>query len=137
MDVGLAVGAVLNLAGLDLPHRPGDVGGDRAGLGVRHQATGAEDLSELADDRHHVRRGDRHVEVCPSLLDAVGQVLRPDDLGPGFLRLPGLLALGEHGDPDRLAGALGQADRATHLLVGLARVDAKAQGQLHGFIELS
>ena len=78
-----------------------------------------------------------HVEVRPSLLDALGQVLRADDLGPGFLRLPGLLALGEHGDPDRLAGALGQADRATHLLVGLARVDAKAQGQLHGFIELS
>src|SRR4029077_6742522 len=52
MDVGAAVGAVLELAALGIGDRLGDVERDRAGLRVRHQATRAEHPAELADVAH-------------------------------------------------------------------------------------
>ena len=63
VDVAVAVGAVLDLAALELLDGLADVGGDGAGLGVGHQATGAEHPAELADERHEVGRGDGDVEV--------------------------------------------------------------------------
>ena len=50
VDVGAAVGAVLELAGLRLLNGLGDVHRHRAGLRVRHLAARAEDPAELADD---------------------------------------------------------------------------------------
>ena len=41
----------------------GHIRGNRANLRVRHQAARAEDLAELADDAHGIRRGDDHVEI--------------------------------------------------------------------------
>src|SRR5690606_16575450 len=61
-DAGL-VGAVLNLTGLSVLHRGDDIGGHRSDLGVGHQATGAEHLTQRADDTHGVGRGDDDVEV--------------------------------------------------------------------------
>jgi hypothetical protein len=106
-----AVGAVLHLAGLGLIHRFGDIDGDRADLGVGHLARRAEDPAQAADDRHHVRRGDGDVEVVEALLDLLGQVLAADDVGSGLLGLTRLVALGEHGDLDLLAQAVGERDR--------------------------
>ncbi len=42
----------------------------------------------------------------------------------------------EHADPQRLAGAVGQAQQAAHHLVGVARIDAEVQRQLDGLVEL-
>ena len=86
----------------------GDVRRHRAELRVRHQAARAEDLTQLADHRHHVRRGDAAVEVDLAALDLLGQVLGADDVGAGGLGLLGLVALGEDGDAHRLAGAVRQ-----------------------------
>ena len=47
-------------------------------------------------------------------------------------RVPG----GEHGDPDRLAGPVGQRHGAAHHLVGLAGVDAEPEGDFDGLVEL-
>ena len=47
-----------------------------------------------------------------------------------------LLVLGEHGDADVLAGAGGQVDNATDLLVGVTRVNAQVDGDFDGFVEL-
>ena len=51
----VAVGAVLDLAGLGLLHRAGDVQRHGADLRVRHLARRAEDAAQAADDRHQVR----------------------------------------------------------------------------------
>src|SRR5690606_3216200 len=59
----------LDLSGLDLAHRPRDVEGHGPGLRRRHQTTRTEPTPELADLPHHVRRGNRHVEIEPTVLD--------------------------------------------------------------------
>src|SRR5690606_29658788 len=47
-----------------------------------------------------------------------------------------LLTLGKHRDANGLAGALGQAHRAAHELIGLLRVDTDANDQVYGLVEL-
>ena len=109
VHVAVAVGAVLDLAALELGDGTTDVLGDGAGLRVRHQATRAEHSAESTDERHHVGRGDGQVEVHVALLDLVGQIVGADDVGTGVAGFLGSLAGGEHGDPDVLAGAFGRA----------------------------
>ena len=125
----------LDAAALDLLDRPLEVERDRAGLRVRHQAAPAEDLAEPADQAHRVRRRERDVEVEPAGLDLLGEVLAADLVGAGAERLLGLVALGEDGDADDLAGAVRQDDRAADHLVGVARVDAEPEVGLDGRVE--
>src|SRR4029077_12582184 len=98
MDVGAAVGAVLELAGLRFADGLADVHRDRAGLGVRHEPAGAEHSAELADVAHLVGRRDRDVEVGEALLDAFREIGRADDVRARFLGLASLVAFGKHGD---------------------------------------
>ena len=98
---------------------------DGAGLGVGHEAAGAEDPAQLADHAHHVGSGDGGVEVEHAALDQSGQVFGAHDVGAGCFGLGGLLALGEHGHPHGLAGAVRQHARAAHLLVGVPGIDAR------------
>src|SRR5581483_8530028 len=113
----------LHLAGLHLAHRLADVEGHRADLRIRHEAAWAEDFPEPPDHAHHVRGGDRGVEVEPLLvLDLLGDVLRADVIRARFLRLLGLVALREDEDAD--------------VLVGLSRIDAELHGELDGLVEL-
>ena len=98
--------AELDLARLGVLDRLGDVHRHRAELRVRHQALGAEHLTEAADDAHHVRGRDHAVEIDLAALDRLHQVLGADDVGAGRGGFVGLVALGEHGDAHVLAGAL-------------------------------
>ena len=105
----------------------GDVGGHGAGLGGGHQALGAQNLTQTANDAHHVGGGDDHVEVEPVLLlDLLDQIHIADIVGAGGAGSVGLVALGEHQHADGLAGAVGQDDGAADLLVSVAGVDAQA-----------
>ncbi len=54
-DRGL-VDLELDAAALDLPDRPLEIEGDRAGLRVRHEAAPTEDLAEPTDDAHRIGR---------------------------------------------------------------------------------
>ena len=114
----------------------GDVGGDRADFRVGHLPGGSEDAPELADDGHHVRRGDRHVEVVEALADLLGEVLAADVVGAGLLGFAGGVALGEDGDLDVFADPVGQGDGAAQLLVGVADVEAGADVHLDRLVEL-
>ena len=69
-------------------------------------------------------------------LDLVGQVVQADDVGASGLGGLSLVALGEHGDADRLAGTGGQHDRAADQLVRLLGVDAQLHGHVNRFVEL-
>ena len=92
MHVAVAVGAVLDLAGLELGDGLADVVGDGAGLRVRHQAARTERAAELADLAHEVGRGDRDVEVEEAALDPRDEVVGADDVGTGLLGLAGRVA---------------------------------------------
>src|SRR5205085_550685 len=103
---------------------------------VRHQAPGTQDASGLSDRGHQVGSGDGGVEVDRSLQDVLDEVLSPDDVGS---RLPGLARLfaGREGaDANRASGAVRKRDRSADHLVGLPRVDAEVERELHRFVEL-
>src|SRR3954469_25896173 len=136
MDVRRAVRAVLDLAGLGLLDRLGEIHGHGADARVGHLALRTEDPAQATDDRHEVRRRDGHVEVGEPALDALGEVLGAHDVGAGLLGLARLVALGEDGDRDVLAQAVGQSDGAAQLLVGVAHVQAGAHVDLDGLVEL-
>ena len=137
MDDGGAVGAIFDLARLGLLDRPAYVGRDRPDLGVGHLALRTQDAAELAHHRHHVRSGDGDIEIAEALLDALGQVLAADEVGPGLLGLAGLVALGEGRHLDLLAQTVRQGDRAPQLLVGVAHVQAGADVQLDRLVQLA
>ena len=115
--------------------RPLEVERDRAGLGVRHQPPAAEDLAEPADHAHRVGRREGDVELEPAGLDLLDEVLGADLVGAGAERLLGLVALGEDRDPDDLARAVREDDRAADHLVGVAGIDAEAEVGLDGRVE--
>ena len=113
-----------------------DVLGDGAGLGVRHQASRAEHATQATDQRHHVGRGDGHVEVHVALLDLGGQIVGADELGTGRASGVGGLARGEHRDAHVLAGTAGQGHGAADHLLGFAWIDAQPHGHVDGLVEL-
>ena len=128
--------AELDGAALGVLDRLADVRRHGADARVRHQAAGAQHLTETADEGHHVRGGDDAVEVDETALDALDEVFGADDLGAGRLGFIGLGVLGDDGDADVTAGARRQGDDAADLLVGVARVDAEVHGDLDAFVEL-
>src|SRR5919106_513895 len=136
VDVRAAVGAVLELAGLGVADRLADVEGDRPRLGVRHLAARAEDPAELADRGHHVRGGDRDVEVVEATFDLRPEVGRADDVRARLLRLAGLLALGEAGDAHLLSRPVREHERPAELLVGVAHVETEVEVHLDRLVEL-
>ena len=69
-------------------------------------------------------------------LDLGGEVVGADEVGTGVAGLLGGFAGCEDGDAHVLAGAGRQGDGAADHLVGLAWIDAEANGDLDGLVEL-
>ena len=84
-------------------HGSGDVHRHCADLGVWHDATGTEHLTEATDQRHHVWCGDTAIEVDLAFVDLLDQVLGADDVGTRGLRLVRLAAARKHADAQRAA----------------------------------
>ncbi len=135
-DSGL-FGAELDRAGFGFFNGLGDIRRNRAQFRVGHQAFGAEDFTQLPHQRHHVRRGDAAVEIHLTRLDFFGQVFRTDEVGSGVLGFLGLGFLGKNSHADFRARAVGQADHAAHLLVGMNDVDPEVNGNIDRFIKLA
>ena len=90
------VGAVLHLTGFGIFHRLRDVRRDGAHFGVRHQTARAENLAQLADDFHRVRRGNRYVEIHLAFFDQGGEIVETNDFGTGFFGCFSRCALREY-----------------------------------------
>ena len=110
--------------------------GHRAGLRVGHQTTRTEHPAEPADLAHQIRRGNHRVEVQVALGDLLDQLVGADLVGARRLGRRRAVTGGEDEDPCRLAGAVGQIDRAADHLVRLAGVDAEAYGDVDRLVEL-
>ena len=96
-DAGL-FDAELDRTALGVLHGLTDIGRDRADPRVGHQATRSEDLTEPADQGHHVRAGDDPVEFHEPALDPLDEILGADDFGAGRARFVGLGVLGDDRD---------------------------------------
>ncbi len=83
-------------------------------------------MTDAANLGHHVRRSDSGVEVDLALLNLGDELVGTDDVGAGSLGLAGL-ALGEDGNTNGLAGAVGQGDGTTDVLVSLTSIDAQTE----------
>ena len=136
VDDPALVDAELDLAGLDLLDRLGDVDGDGAGLRVGHEAARPEHLAELAHDAHHVGSGDHGVEVRPPALDLVDEVVAADGVGAGVLGFFLLVGSGDDQHVLGLAEPVRQHDRAAHHLIRVLGIDTQADRQRDGLVEL-
>src|SRR5919201_516953 len=136
MDVGAAIGAVLELSGLRVLDRLPHVHRHRARLRIGHLSARAEDPAESADDAHLVGCGDRDVEVVEAFVDPRGEITGPDHISARLLRLARLLPLGEDGDTRLATRPVRQHQRAAQLLLGVAHVQAEVEVRLDGLVEL-
>ena len=136
MHVAVAIGAVLDLAALEVGDGLGHIGGDGPGLWVWHQTTRPEDPTKLAHLGHQVRGGNGDVKVQTSTLHLGQQIIGTNQIGARGTSLVGCLASGEDRHANIGAGTRGQAHGATDHLVGLAGINAQADHQLDGFVKV-
>ena len=125
MDDPGFIGAVLHLTAFGVLDRLRDVRRHRSNLRIRHQSTWTEDLAQLTDDAHRVRRRDHDVEIHEAFLDLRREIVEADNVGARVLRSLNLVALGEHGDAHFLPNAGRQDHGSAHRLIGLLRIDAE------------
>ena len=122
MDNSLFVHAVFHFTSFGFFDGLFNVGGDGAGLGVRHQTLGTEQAGVFTEFWHISRGGNQDIKVNLTFLQALQELFVFSDVGTsrgGFL---GLVQRGKNGDPDGLAVAVRQDDGGTDILVGLAWV---------------
>src|SRR6185312_10971433 len=103
------------------------VHGDGASLRVRHETARTEHPSELPELTHLIGRRDEHVEIEPSILDAL-DVLWADVIRTSLLRFARSVARRDHQNTDRLTSTRREDDGATHNLVGVTRIDPQPHG---------
>ena len=136
VDNSLFVYAVLNLTSLGFFDSLFNVSGDGAGLGVRHQALGAEQAGVFTEFWHISRGSNQDIKVNLTLLQALEELFVLRDVSTSCGGFLGLVQRGKNGDPDGLAVAVRQDDGGTNILVSLARVNVQADVSLNGGGEL-
>src|SRR5699024_274425 len=104
VDNVLLVQTVLDLTSHSFPNGTAGIGGHGAGLGVGHQTTGAQNLTQTANLTHHVGGGDQNVEIHEAVSDLSDQVLITHDHSAGLFSSLGSVALGDGGYPNLLTG---------------------------------
>ena len=132
----MLVNTELDLAALDVLDSLGDVHGDGAGLGVRHESAGTQNLTQTADLAHHVRGCNSSVEVSEASGHLFQQVIGADVVSTCFTGSFSTVSGCEHQDRSGLTGAVREVHGAAHHLVGLAGVDAQTECNFDGRVEL-
>ena len=137
MDITLLVGTVLDLTGFDFSNGLGEIHGDSAKLRVRHQAARTENLTEAADNAHHVGSSYSHIKIKPTTLNFGYELFSAYIISTCSLCLGDLVTLCKNKNSLGLAGTIGQYNCATDLLISILRIDAETNMELDGLIELS
>ena len=104
--------------------------------GFRHQPARAEDAAEPADLPHQLALRDGDIEVRPAVRDARDQLVAARLVRARRERLRDCLALGEHDHGLVAAEAVREGDRTADLLLRVPAVQARAEVQLNGLVEL-
>ena len=136
MHVGVLVELEFNLSALDIGNSFAHIRSHGASLGVWHQATRTQDLTECSNLAHELRGRHSCVKVGVATGDLLNQFVASDLIGASCQRSLRGGASCEHEDASNLSGSVGQADGATHHLVCFALVDTKLDSHLDGGIKL-
>ena len=134
-DVSL-VKTILDLTSLSFLNSLSYVRGNSTSLGVRHEASRTEDLTESTNNAHHIGSCDNNFEVHPAAVDLSNGVVVSDVICASVLGSLLLVSLAEYQGAYLLTGTVGQDDRAADLLVGVTGVNAQLDVQLNGLVEL-
>ena len=135
-EVPVLVHPELDAAALDVGNGLSHVHRHGTGAGIGHEAAGAQDATQAADLAHEVGGGHGGVEVRVTLGDFLDELVATDLVRAGGEGLLGPLALGKDDDAGGLTGTVRQGHGATDHLVRLAGVDAQAEDDIHGGVEL-
>ena len=136
MNVALTIGAVLNLAALEVGNGLANVGSNGAGLGVGHKTTRAELTAELANLGHEIRGGDDEIKIHHSAFNLREQIVGANKFSACVASGLRGIAGGKHCDANIGTGTGRKGNGATNHLVGLAGVYAQTHRKFDGFIEL-
>lgn len=135
MADAIAIGTVLDLAALELAHGLGDIRRNGTKLGIRHHAARTKDLTQTANLAHHVGSCDGSVEIDVASLHVGNQIVGTDNVSTSLESFLGLIALGEDGNANFLARAIGQRDGTANLLVCLTGVNVEAECDLDALVK--
>ena len=136
MQVGVTVNAEVNLTALDVCNSLCNIHGHGTGLGVRHQVTGTQDLTQAADLAHHVGGCNRCVEVGPAASDLCDQLVGTNVVSASCLSLSSLGACCDNDHASGLTGAVGQVHGTANHLVCLTGVNGQTHCNLNGCVGL-
>lgn len=92
--------AEINLAGLEFVNGLGHLESHRSGFCIGHQASGSQQLTNLAHRTHHVRSGNGLVETEPAALNLFDDFIISNEIGTGFFGLGFFLAFCKNEDFD-------------------------------------
>ena len=137
MQVRVAVNAEVDLATLDVCNSLCNIHGHGAGLGVRHEVTGTQNLTQATNFTHHIGGCNCSVEVGPAACDLSDQLVRTDIVSARCLSCGSLIASCDNNHASGLTGAIGQVHGAANHLIGFTGVNREAQSHLNGCISFS
>ena len=135
-DIGL-IETILDLTGLGILNSLANFGGNCTRLGVRHEASRAEDLTETTNDTHHIGRSDNYVEIHPAVLDLLYCIIICDVIGTCILCFLDLIAFCEYESSYGLTGTVRENNGASDLLISVTGVNAESDVELDSLVELS
>ena len=135
-DVSL-VKTILDLTSLSFLNSLSYVRGNSTSLGVRHETSRTEDLTESTNNAHHIGSCDNNFEVHPAAVDLSNGVVVSDVICASVLGSLLLVGLAEYQGAYLLTGTVGQYNCASDLLVSVAGVNAQTNVQLNSLVELS
>src|SRR5664280_2336884 len=130
------VDSIFDFSRLSFPYGGRNIERYRADFGIRHQSPRPQNTPKFPDLTHHVRGGYDPIEIEHAFLNLEYQIVRPGQVCPCLQRFFLLFTLRENKDPDLLARAVRQNQRATNHLIGVLGIYAQTHGQVHAFIEL-
>src|SRR5215467_1762835 len=125
-----------HLARFRFPDRFRDIGGNRAGFWIGHQAARTEHLAQSTRRLHHVRRGDHGVVIGPAFHDLCHHVVAAHKIGAGLLRFTLFFAARQNQHADRLAQTVRQHHGSANHLVGVFRIDTQVDREFDRLVEL-
>src|SRR5215208_3271310 len=137
-DAG-AVVAELDATAFELRKHSGKVAHvtyHRAGARIRHQTATPQDAAEPTNLTHLVRHRYGGVELQPTTLDLLHQIVDTGVIGSGLSCDPLRFTSRENKDTDGLPGAVREHDRGTNCLIGLPRINSEPGVDLDCLVEV-